>query len=500
MARRSYYPSTYGGFADGFTQGFGLVQNQYNTEREMDLEERRLSEQAARDERAFRANQAAADRAYGLDLERLKEEREGRKADREEAAATRRFQQGITQQNTDIAEARAQTELLKQQGESDKAVLANKTAAKDEYQQIAAAAYQNVFSMIDSGEFTDEQILQQIQITDTPVQVGDQTSGNSMSLLKLMDPKFQETLAGLTAELSRQFETGEIDPSHPVMLEAFDEIFVSRRGGLVGKTIDDSFTNPMAQRYKGSVVENVSTNQIIADEDGNLRASVIVAVRDPETNQVNFYPADVTENRNPAAGQASTPIKDVFDGVASLSVLSQEINRIRPIAENALINSREGGRPQYNAEVAAKEAEMREAKLADVSGNVRTYFSGKSDQQMSEADIRSYAESFVLFGQGRDNTDYRVQLKRYIDEGRKPLEKLLARVKPLGDAQVVFTDAEMLRLIATTNDNGRPTADTTEELVRLLAGRGYVEGSSIRTRREVQEGRSPAGSPKLSNR
>ena len=77
-------------------------------------------------------------------------------------------------------------------------------------------------------------------------------------------------------------------------------------------------------------------------------------------------------------------------------MLSQEINRIRPIAENALINSREGGRPQYNAEVAAKEAEMREAKLADVSGNVRTYFSGKSDQQMS-ADIRSYAE-FVLFG------------------------------------------------------------------------------------------------------
>ena len=125
----------------------------------------------------------------------------------------------------------------------------------------------------------------------------------------------------------------------------------------MGKTIDDSFTNPMAQRYKGSVVENVNTNQIIADEDGNLRASVIVAVRDPETNHVNFYPADVTENRNPAAGQASTPIKDVFDGVASLSVLSQEINRIRPIAENALINSREGGRPQYNAEVAAKARE-----------------------------------------------------------------------------------------------------------------------------------------------
>jgi len=499
MARRSYYPSSYGGFADGFTQGFGLVQNQYNTEREMELEERRLREAAARDERAFRASEAAADRAYGLDLERLREEREGRKADREEASETRRFQQGITQQNTDIAEARAQTELLRQQAETSGAILTNKTAAKDEYQQAAAAAYQNVFAMIDSGQFTDEQILQQIQITDTPVQIGDQTSGNAMSLLKIMDPNFQETLAGLTSELSRQFQTGEIDPSHPVMLEAFDKIFVSKRGGLVGKTVDDSFTNPMAQKYKGSVVENVSTNQIAADEEGNLRASVIVAVRDPETNQVNFYPADVTENRNPSAGQASTPIKEVFDGVASLSVLSQEVNRIRPIAENAMINNREGGRPKYNADVAAMEAQMREAKAADVSGNVRTYFKNKPDKEMTDADIRKYAESAVLYGSGRDNTDYRVELKKYIDQGRQPLERLLSRVKPLGDAQIVFTDAEMLRLIATTNDNGRATSDTEEELVRLLAGRGYVEGSRMRTRKDVREDRSPSGSPKFGN-
>ena len=63
----------------------------------------------------------------------------------------------------------------------------------------------------------------------------------------------------------------------------------------------------MAQRYKGSVVENVSTNQIIADEDGNLRASVIVAVRDPETNQVNFYPADVTENCKPTSRPSKHP-------------------------------------------------------------------------------------------------------------------------------------------------------------------------------------------------
>jgi hypothetical protein len=283
------------------------------------------------------------------------------------------------------------------------------------------------------------------------------------------------------------------------MLEAFDKIFVSKRGGLVGKTVDDSFTNPMAQKYKGSVVENVSTNQIAADEEGNLRASVIVAVRDPETNQVNFYPADVTENRNPSAGQASTPIKEVFDGVASLSVLSQEVNRIRPIAENAMINNREGGRPKYNADVAAMEAQMREAKVADVSGNIRTYFKSKPDKEMTDADIRNYAESAVLYGSGRDNTDYRVELKKYIDQGRQPLERLLSRVKPLGDAQIVFTDAEMLRLIATTNDNGRPTSDTEEELVRLLAGRGYVEGSRMRTRKDVREDRSAAGSPKFGN-
>ena len=119
----------------------------------------------------------------------LKESKKAGGQTEKKLAKTAEFQQGITKQNTDIAEARAQTELLKQQGESDKAVLANKTAAKDQYQQTAAAAIQNVFSMIDSGEFTDDQILQQIQATDTPIQVGDQTSGNSMSLLKLR-PKF----------------------------------------------------------------------------------------------------------------------------------------------------------------------------------------------------------------------------------------------------------------------------------------------------------------------
>jgi hypothetical protein len=499
MARRSYYPSSVGGFADGFTQGFGLMQDAENARLDRELQARRYDEQSAAEERRFRASQSKLDRSHDLDEKRLQGEIDGRKAQADAAAAaaeaadeTRIFQQGITSLNAKTAAEKAETERLRQEGLTAAAANTNQSSAKDQYKVDAATAMQNVFSMIQSGQFTEDQILEQIMITDTPVDIGGQSSGNAMSMLKLMAPDFQETLASVSAELSSQFATGKIDPSHPVMLEAFDRVFSSSRGGIVGKTIDESFTNPTAQKFKGYTVENRRTTNITANENGELTATVVVAARDPKTGRVVFYPADVTENRNPAAGQASTPIKDVIDGIAGLSVMTQEVNRIKPLAENVLINNREGGRQKYNEDVEALVSQMRAAKDADVGGNTRTYFKRKPDSQMTVADMRRFAESKVLYGAGDDGADYEVALKRYIDEGRKPIEKLLARAKDMDGKQINFTDAEMLRVIATTNDDGRQTKDTEEELVRMLKGRGYLEGGGgVRTRRDRQASDSP---------
>jgi hypothetical protein len=505
MARRSYYPSSVGGFADGFTQGFGLIQDAENSRLDRDIQTRRYDEQSAAEERRFRASQSKLDRSHNLDQIRLQGENAGREAAAEaaEAAAeaayqTRIFQQGITSLNAKTAASRAETDRLKQEELSAAAVNANQVSAKDQYKVDAATAMQNVFNMIQSGEFTEDQILEQIMITDTPVDIGGQSSGNAMSLLKLMSPDFQQTLASVSAELSSQFSTGKIDPSHPVMLEAFDRVFSSSRGGIVGKTIDESFTNPTAQRFKGHVVENRRTTNITANENGELTATVVVAARDPKTGRVVFYPADVTENRNPAAGQASTPIKDVIDGIAGLSVMTQEVNRIKPLAENVLINNREGGRQKYNEDVTALVSQMRAAKDADVGGNTRTYFRGKPDSQMTEPDMLRFAESKVLYGAGDTGIDYEVALKQYITEGRKPIERLLARAKDMDGKQINFTEAEMLRVIATTNEDGRQTKETEEELVRMLKGRGFLEGSEgFRARRDRQAGRQESVSPKF---
>ncbi len=122
VTRRGYLSST-GGFADGFTSGFGLMNQAYTDKRklnqadeEMQYERERNQAADAESLRRFNASESAAERRFGL----------------QQAAADRQAtaQEKANEISSGIAATRAETELLRQQAATRELEAADAEQAK----------------------------------------------------------------------------------------------------------------------------------------------------------------------------------------------------------------------------------------------------------------------------------------------------------------------------------------------------------------------------------
>jgi len=446
VTRRGYLSST-GGFADGFTSGFGLMNQAYTDKRKLDQAEENMQYErerdAARDAESLRrydASEAAAERRFQAQQESAKSQAE-------------LDQQRLTAQNeankiaSGIAATRAETERLKQQGEMADREAAEAEQAKAEYMTRATNAYSRINTMLQApvGTYSYDQIIAAI----------DETAGGALDIRTLLGADYQANIAGMTAELRKGLEGGNLDLNNRAILDGLTSLFDNRRGRLIGKTVDETFVNAPDQYKTGDwevsdrFVTNVKQN---ADNPSMLSATVGVRVVNKKTGESAYYDAPLTENRGAGAPPAGISIEQALDGIAGTSMLLQEIEKFRPEIENGLIQQRFGGdRLKFeNAVDAEVQRTLRQA--TEDGGEVSSVIPTKPNSALTIDDHRNLARSKVL-GTGRgESLDFRGDRLRVISETKEELAPVLARaLQSDADGNVsklTFTNSEILRMNA----------------------------------------------------
>lgn len=475
MAIRRGYLSSTGGFADGFTSGFGLMNQAYTDKRKLDQAEENMQYErerdAARDRQTqlnFDAQQAKLDRQYALDQQSLEARQE-----------SNRIAQETGQTQADAALQRAQTAAAT---EERLASAADAEAENAAYLQKAGSAIQTLNTMLQApaGTYSYEQILEQVQATE----------GGVLDIYKFLDPKFQSDFANLTKTLESDLANGNVDFTNRALLDGLSSLFDARRGRLVGKTVDETFINAPDQYKTGDweVADRFITDvKPLEGQEGMLSATVGVRLVHKETGESAYYDAPLTEGRGQGAGPAGVSIKDAIDGVAGTSMLIQEIEKHRGLVENALITSKFGGGADATANFERAVANEINSMKEQIKGleDGKDIIPTKRNGSLTEDDFRSVARSRVL-GTGRQAPDFASDRMRIISEFKEEYEPLLRRAisNDTGE-RIRFSDSEILRMVAQEDRAG--LNNYLEKLLKSKGGR--LSGSNNRTK-----GRGIAGS------
>ena len=443
VTRRGYLSST-GGFADGFTSGFGLMNQAYTDKRklnqadeEMQYERERNQAADAESLRRFNASESAAERRFGL---------QQAAADRQAAA-----QERANEISSGIAATRAETELLRQQAATRELEAADAEQAQAEYMTRATNAYGRINTMLQApvGTYSYDQIIAAI----------DDTAGGALDIRALLGADFQADIAGMTSALRKGFEGGDLDLNNRAILDGLTAMFDSRRGRLIGKTLDETFVNAPDQFKTGDwevadrFVTNVTQN---ADNPSMLSATIGVRVVNKKTGKSAYYDAPLTEGRGADAAPAGISIEQALDGIAGTSMLLQEIEKFRPEIERGLIRQKFGDDNVKFENAVDAEIQRTLKQAAEDGGEVSSIIPTKLNSTLTIDDHRNLARSKVL-GTGRgEKLDFRGDRLRMVAQAKEEFAPILARALITNenneDKKVVFTNSEYLRMAAMSDD------------------------------------------------
>jgi hypothetical protein len=446
VTRRGYLSST-GGFADGFTSGLGLMNQAYTDKRKLDQAEENMQYERERDVardaeslRRYDASEAAAERRFNAQQESAKSQAELDQQRLTEQTEANKIQAGI---NT----TRAETELLKQQALTAEREAADAEQAQSEYMTRATNAYSRINTMLQApvGTYSYDQIIAAI----------DETAGGALDIRTLLGADYQANIAGMTAELRKGLEGGNLDLNNRAILDGLTSLFDNRRGRLIGKTVDETFVNAPDQYKTGDwevsdrFVTNVKQN---ADNPSMLSATVAVRVVNKKTGESAYYDAPLTENRGAGAPPAGISIEQALDGIAGTSMLLQEIEKFRPEIERGLIRQKFGDDNLKFENAVDAEVQRSLKRAAEDGEDARSIIPTKTNGSLTIDDHRNLARSKVL-GTGRgESLDFRGDRLRVISETKEELAPVLARaLQSDADGNVsklTFTNSEILRMNA----------------------------------------------------
>lgn len=429
---RSYLGRS-GGFSDGFTSGFGLMNQAYNDKRKLDQREEALDYERERNQaadaeslRRFEATQSAADRAAKLDQQRLEAQNEANEISRDIAGV-----------NASTAATRAETERLRQEGLNTEAEAGRAEIAKAERLEAATAGLADLQIMMNApvGTYTNDQIMAAIKSTDDTV----------LSVRKYLGADVQAQVAGLSGTIRQGLDNGDLDLNNRAILDGMSTIFDSQRGNLIGQTVNENFPNA-PDAYKDGNWEVVDRRVIGASADPNsssLNAQVTVVLRDKRTGKAAYYDAPLTASRDPSGDPAEVSIEDAISGIAGVSMMIGELEKNRPLVEQAIIRSNFKSERDFNAQVDAELQTLKASKLDSPTG--RNILSSKDNSLVPDDQLRAIARSNVL-GLGQKRQDFYSDRQRTITKVREVLSKSLARASgPNGEA-IEFQDSQILRL------------------------------------------------------
>lgn len=385
MARRS---RNYGGFGDGFAQGFGLVQDFYETQ-----DRKNIAQQELEMNREYRE---------GL-IEDRKQQRildaEQREIDRQQNDALneiRKTQADTASINAKTAETKANTAKLEQEGRLnpdgterisavDQATIDTRKAQREVAEkQKAALDYDAEKSRVEQLNINNGRIVSELYQL---AQAGDAASLEQMENIfienqeSLFDPRStinlrdvlnpdSEKYALAVNDLMEQLASGSYEGERlsPEALAAVGDTFGANRAQYMWKTINPTdFPNAPDYMDGGTVIEsNIIDIQQTKDANGNLVFTLTAAneVRMPNGDTYMYFP-QITPGRKTAQGQPPTqiPMQDGMQALYARRLMANYIQSdpiFRQKAEKVIKERNFGSIEKFNSAVESETSAINE--------------------------------------------------------------------------------------------------------------------------------------------
>lgn len=400
-------------FADGFTKGFGLIQDAKNSAREAELRQQQLDDTAAYRNQMLGLEQAnmEADNKYRSDT--LAEQKRANQAAEEAAALAAENQQKNTAAQLEINKNKSAADLAREERLAADAKKARQRAERLELEKQGAIAMQELTEQIrrvDNGELSASSLVGVIE------DIQERTKGTTFDLSTMLDPATLANAQMLQAEL----QSGNV--SMQTLTRAANNFLASSNENGVGEVINENFVNaPKWMQEAGNLT--ISSKQIVdlqegRDAEGNaaLFGKVRVTVTNPDGDEY-YYTAPLTESREgdtakfgaaTVGGQAvSLNVDDLLNGYRGYINAATYINQFKEKIDGAVERNRYSeDTPAYDAAVlASKEYYLQQA---DQRPNADSPVPGLTMEQLSrdEGALSRLARHETLYPRSkqRDNS------------------------------------------------------------------------------------------------
>lgn len=343
-------------FADGFTKGFGLIQDAKNSAREAELRQQQLDDTAAYRNQMLGLEQAnmEADNKYRSDT--LAEQKRANLAAEEAAALAAENQQTNTAAQLEINKNKSQADLTREERLAADAEAERQRKARLQLETDAARAMQEFTEQIrrvENGELAASSLDGVIQDIIT------RTEGSMFDLSTILD----DTTLATAQQLQTELQSGNV--SMQTLTRAANNFLSSSNKNGVGEEVNENFVNaPEWMRKGGYTITNkqISELQEGKDADGNdvLYGKVRVTVTDANGDEF-YYTAPLTESREgdtakfgaaTVGGEAvALNVDELLNGYRGYINAATYLNQFKVKIDNEVERNRFGDNTaQYNAD------------------------------------------------------------------------------------------------------------------------------------------------------
>lgn len=423
-------------FADGFTKGFGLIQDVKNSAREAELRQQQLDDTNAYRQGMLGLEQANMEAENKYRTDTLAETKRANKAQEEADALLASNQQTNMESRLRTDETRSEADLTRARTAEEESLANRQRAERLEKEKNAAIAMQELTEQIrriENGEIAAsslEGVIRDIQA---------RTEGSMFDLSTMLDETTMKTAGQLQAEL----ESGNV--SMETLTRAANNFLASSNQNGVGEVVNENFVNAPEWMQKGGYT--VTNKQIVdmqegRDAEGNaaLYGKVRVTVTNDNGDEY-YYTAPLTESREgdtqkfgaaTVGGQAvSLNVDDLLNGYRGYIQAATYLNQFKPKIDDAVERNRySGDATAYDREFAANKQYYVEQ--AEARPNADSPIPGLTMEQLSldEGALQRLARHETLYpgSKERDNS-FRYDTVMATVRGFDEVTKLEAQLK-----------------------------------------------------------------------
>lgn len=305
--------NTYGGFAEGFQQGFGLMEGA--AQRRAQREKMQLDEDFRREQLDFQKEQQQDLQAYrekDLGIKELTAEQtanlkvlqseiaKSQAATNETKAETALLeQQQLTDPNS-LASQKKQAELAKLKSETEQRNLETKTTANNNSEFDNAVILNKLYEI---STRTKNSPLGESELAEYAKGVNALTGGGRFDLGFILNPATEDSMREI-----QNFVQNLADGSNPEMtpqvVGAFDDMLGIGKSAAVGRVLDESFINAPDWMKDGKhKVVSQGLHEVGSYDGKKFSGTLYVMVQNQESGEVYPYFPPLTSNRSNASNQ-----------------------------------------------------------------------------------------------------------------------------------------------------------------------------------------------------